>query len=191
MTEHVKLPLWLRIFYLVFGVAIVGFALIVFINIPLVFINEILILGIAITAVSIPRLLAGLFDKRLTKSLKIFNIIVGLLILPLGIIAIIWTSLDFLILIGILALAIMMIGILGILQGVEDKSKVRIYRIAVNLIGFILIGLAATVLIMDSMLSNLVLVSLLSTCLLIIGLRRLVEGIVDYRIFKQPEQSSY
>ncbi|NHJ32152.1 MAG: hypothetical protein FK732_04765, partial [Asgard group archaeon] len=65
MDDKVKLPLWLRIFYLVFGVAIVGFALIVFINMPLVFIDNILILGIAIAAVSIPRLLAGLFDKRL------------------------------------------------------------------------------------------------------------------------------
>jgi hypothetical protein len=191
MSEHVKLPLWLRIFYLVFGVTIVGFALIVFINIPLVFIDNILILGIAITAVSIPRLLAGIFDKRLTKSLRIFNIIVGLLILPVGIIAIIWTSLDFLVLIDILALAIMMIGILGILQGVEDKSKVRIYRVTINFVGFILISLAATVLIMDSIFTDLVLVSLLSTGLLIIGLRRLVEGIVDYRIFKQPENSSY
>ncbi|MBK5114433.1 MAG: hypothetical protein KGD59_09300 [Candidatus Heimdallarchaeota archaeon] len=186
MDDKVKLPLWLRIFYLVFGVVIIGFAVIVFINIPLVFIDNILILGIAITAVSIPRLLAGLFDKRLTKSLKTFNVIVGLLILPIGIIAIIWTSLGFLILIDILALAIMMIGILGILQGVEDKSKVRIYRVTINLIGFILIGLAATVLIMDSIFTDLVLVSLLSTGLLIIGLRRLVEGIVDHRIFKQP-----
>ena len=80
-----------------------------------------------------------------------------------------------------------MIGLLGILQGVEDKSKVRIYRIIINLIGFILIGLAATVLIMDSIFTDLVLVSLLSTGLLIIGLRRLVEGIVDHRIFKQPK----
>lgn len=191
MDDKVKLPLWLRIFYLIFGVAIVGFAIILFINIPLTFIDEILILGIAITVVSIPRLLAGLFDRRLTKPLKIFNFLVGLLIIPAGIIAIIWTTLDYLILIDILALAILMVGILGILQGVEDKSKVPIYRVIINLIGFILIGLAATVLIMDSIFTDLVIVSLLSTGLLIIGLRRLVEGIVDYRIFKQPEHSSY
>ncbi|NPE09534.1 MAG: hypothetical protein GNW80_14705 [Asgard group archaeon] len=187
MDDKVKLPLWLRIFYLIFGVAIVGFAIILFINIPLTFIDEILILGIAITVVSIPRLLAGLFDRRLTKPLKIFNFLVGLLIIPAGIIAIIWTTLDYLILIDILALAILMVGILGILQGVEDKSKVRIYRVIINLIGFILIGLAGTVLIMDSTFTNLILVSLLSTGLLIIGLRRLIEGIVDYRIFKQPK----
>ncbi|NHJ39590.1 MAG: hypothetical protein FK731_06105 [Asgard group archaeon] len=191
MEDKVKLPLWLRIFYLVFGVAIVGFAIIVFINIPLDFIDNILILGIAITAVSIPRLLSGFFDRRLTKSLKVFNVIVGLLVLPVGIIAIIMTSLDPLILIDILALAIMMIGILGILHGVEDKSKVPIYRVIINLIGFILIGLAATVLIMDHIFTDLVIFSLLSTGLIIIGLRRLVEGIVDYRIFKQPEHSSY
>jgi len=187
MDDKVKLPLWLRIFYLIFGVAIVGFSVILFINIPTGFIEEIQMLGIAIIVISVPRLLAGLFDKRLTKPLKIFNFLVGLLIIPAGIIAIIWTTLDPIMLIDILALAILMVGILGILQGVEDKSKVRIYRVIINLIGFILIGLAATVVIGDNTFTNLILVSLLSTGIMIIGLRRLIEGIVDYRIFKQPK----
>jgi len=187
MIERVKLPLWLRIFYLVFGVLIAGFAIVAFINMPLDFIDDILILGIAITAIALPRILSSFFDKRLTKSLKVFNLLVALLIIPAGIIAIIWTALDFLILIDILALAILMIGLLAILQGVEDKSKVRIYRVIVNILGSILIGLAATVLIMDFSFTDRILVSLLSTSLLIIGLRRLIEGIVDYRIFKQPE----
>ncbi|NHJ87452.1 MAG: hypothetical protein FK734_18460 [Asgard group archaeon] len=188
MSEKVKLPLWLRIFYLIFGVGIIGLSLIVFINIPLVFVDEILILGIAVVAISIPRLLAGLFDKRLTKSLKAFNFLVGLIIIPAGIITIIWANtLSYEMIIDILALAILMVGILGILQGVEDKSKVRAYRVIVNIIGVILIGLAATVLIMDYTFTPLILTSLISTGIMIIGLRRLIEGIVDYRIFKQPK----
>ncbi len=188
MSEKVKLPLWLRIFYLIFGVAIVGFAIILFINSSVAFIDEIQFLGIAIIIVSIPRLLAGLFDRRLTKSLKIFNFLVGLLIVPVGITAIIMPTLDFFILVDIFALAILMVGILGILQGAEDKSKIRSYRVIVNIIGFILIGLAATVLVGEHQFSNnSILVYILSTGLLIIGLRRLIEGIVDYRIFKQPK----
>jgi len=185
----VKLPLWLKIFYLIFGVVIVGFAIVVFINVPLAFIDSILILGIAITTVSIPRIVSGIFDKRLTKTMKIFNLIIGLLILPAGIIAIIWTTLDSLILIDILALAVLMVGIIGILLGVEDKTKVKSYRFLVNILGFILIALAATVLLMDSQFTTENLTIILATSIVLIGLRRLCEGILDHRIFKQPKNT--
>ena len=72
---------------------------------------------------------------------------------------------------------------------IEDKTKVKSYRFTVNFLGFILIALASTVLLMDSQFTPENLTIILATSLLLIGLRRLIEGILDHRVFKQPKNT--
>ena len=181
----VKLPLWLRILTIIAGVLILGFGIVTFINVTVDFIDSGLILGIAILLIGVTRIFTGIFDKRQTKWFRLFNIIIGILILPIGIIATIGLVIDELILIDVLALAILLLGIIGIVKGFDDKKKVFSYRISVIFIGFLLVGLSTSVLILDTILIADYLIYMLASGLLLIGLKRLMEGILDHRIFKQ------
>jgi len=181
----VKLPLWLKIFSIISGILILGFAIITFVNVTVDFIDYGLILGIAILLIGTTRIFIGIFDKRQTKWFRLFNIIIGLLILPIGIIAYIGLTIDELILLDILALAILLLGIIGIVKGFDDKKKVFAYRISVIFVGFILVGLASSVLILDTILIADNLTYMLASGLVLLGLKRLMEGVLDHIIFKQ------
>jgi len=188
MSEFkVELPLWLRILSIISGTIIIAFAIVAFINISLGFIESALILGIAILLVGVTRIIIGIFEKRQTKWFRIFNIIIGILVLPIGIVSVIGLITDELILIDILALAILLLGIIGIVKGFEDKKKVFMYRLTIIIVGFILVGLSSAVLITDTILDAEALTYMLASGITVLGLKRLMEGILDYRIFKQPK----
>ena len=188
MTEvKIKLPLWLRILYLISGTAILAFALVVFINIPYGFISEILLLGIALLIIGTTRILNGVFDQRQSKWFRLFNFIIGLLIFPIGVIATVSTLFSFFIVSSILSLALLLLGLVGIVKGFEDKKKVTAYRIALIFYGFILIGLSVSVIILDSVLTQQNIIIMINTGLLVLGLRRLLEGIIAHKILKQPK----
>ncbi|HUT79637.1 MAG TPA: DUF308 domain-containing protein [Candidatus Bathyarchaeia archaeon] len=187
----VKLPLWLRILYYIFGIATIGFAVVIIINalISTPFIpNNNLLLGIAIILISSVRIINGIFDKRHDKWFRTFNLLIGLLVLPIGIIAIVVTTLTSNMLLAILALAILLLGIVSIVNGFEDKNKVNVYKIVIIIYGFILVALAAAVLIIEPpTVSDQNLLMMLVVAILLLGLRRLMEGILNHRIFKQPQ----
>ncbi|MFW9924397.1 MAG: hypothetical protein ACFFDW_14030 [Candidatus Thorarchaeota archaeon] len=185
----VKLPLWLRILYFITGIATIGFAVVVLINelIASPFIDGHLLLGIAIALISTMRILNGIFDKRHDKWFRTFNLLIGLLVLPVGIITIVWTSLDPFMLLSIIGLAILLLGIVSIVNGFEDKNKVTSYKMSIILYGFILVFLAAAVLIFDTQLDERSLLIMIDVAILLLGLRRLMEGILNHRIFKQPK----
>jgi uncharacterized membrane protein HdeD (DUF308 family) len=190
MSEFkVELPTWLRILSYISGILIIGFAIIAFVNVPIGFLENTLILGIAIMLIGLTRIIIGIFEKRQTKWFRTFNIIIGILILPIGVIEVAGVIIGELILIDILALAILLLGIIGIVKGFEDKKKVNAYRLSIIIVGFILVGLSSTVLITDTVftLTTNPLIYMLATAILILGLKRLIEGILDYRIFKQPK----
>lgn len=188
MSEFkVELPTWLRILSFISGILTIGFAIIAFVNVPIGFIENTLILGIAIMLIGTMRIIIGIFEKRQTKWFRTFNLIIGILILPIGIIEVAGVVVTELILVDILALAILLLGIIGIVKGFEDKKKVFAYRLSIIIIGFILVGLSSAVLITDTILLVEPLIYMLATAILILGLKRLMEGVLDYRIFKQPK----
>jgi uncharacterized membrane protein HdeD (DUF308 family) len=188
MSEiKVKLPTGLKILSYISGILAIGLAIIAFVNISLVFIETTLILGIAILIIGIMRIVIGTFEKRQTKWFRIFNVVIGVLIIPIGIIEIAGVMVSEIILIDILALSILLLGIISIVKGFENKKKVPSYRLVIILLGAILVTLSAAVLITDSILTTEPLNYMLATAILLLGLKRLLDGILDYRIFKQPK----
>ena len=188
MSElKVELPLWLKIFSIVSGSLTVIFAIITFINVPLAFIEATLILGIAILVIGVTRIFIGIFEKRQSKWFRLFNLVIGILVLPIGIIELIGLTIDETILIDILALALLLLGIIAIVKGFEDKKKVFSYRLSIILFGFIIVGLSSATLITDTILAIENLTYMLATGILLLGLKRMMEGILDHRIYKQPK----
>ncbi|HUT79636.1 MAG TPA: DUF308 domain-containing protein [Candidatus Bathyarchaeia archaeon] len=188
----VKLPLWLRLLYIISGILIIGFAVVIFINefVASPFITNTLLLGIALILISVERILNGLFDKRHDKWFRIFNLVIGLLVLPIGITAIFVESILAEILLSILALAVLLLGIVSVVNGFEDKKKVNAYKLTIIFYGFILVSLAVSILILDTMLEERNLIVMLDVSILLLGFRRIMEGILDHRIFKQPQVQS-
>ncbi|MBN1328801.1 MAG: DUF308 domain-containing protein [Candidatus Heimdallarchaeota archaeon] len=189
MSElKIKLPLWLKIFDIIAGIVAIGFAVIVFINelISSPFIDTKILIGIAIIIISTIRILNGIFDKRNDKSLRTFKLITGLLVLPIGIITLVWGTLDVYIILSILGLAILLLGIGSIVNGFEARNKVTSYKMSIITYGFILVFLAVAELIFDTHLDAKSLTIIINVAILLLGLRRLIEGLLDYRIFKQP-----
>ncbi len=194
MSDYkVKLPLWLRILYYITGIATIGLAIIIIINelISTPFLDNILLFGITVILISTVRIINGLFDKRHDKWFRTFNLLIGILVLPIGIVAVIPTiTLDPYIMLSILALAILLLGIVSLVNGFEDKNKVKTYKILIILYGFILVLLSAAVLIVDTILIERSLIIIIDVAIFLLGFRRLMEGILNHRIFKQPQVQS-
>lgn len=194
MSDYkVKLPLWLRILYYITGIATIGLAIIIIINelISTPFLDNILLFGITVILISTVRIINGLFDKRHDKWFRTFNLLIGILVLPIGIVAVIPTiTLDPYIMLSILALAILLLGIVSLVNGFEDKNKVKTYKILIILYGFILVLLSAAVLIVDTILVERSLIIIIDVAIFLLGFRRLMEGILNHRIFKQPQVQS-
>jgi uncharacterized membrane protein HdeD (DUF308 family) len=188
----IKLPLWLRIMYLISGTIILAFALVVFINMPIGFIDEVLLMGIALLIIGTTRILNGVFDQRQSKWIRLFNFVIGVLMFPIGVIATVSSlpAFDFFIVSVILSLAILLLGIIGIVKGFEDKKKVGVYRAGLIFYGFILIGLSFSAIILDSILTQQNILVLINTAILILGLRRLMEGILAHKVLKQPKSEN-
>ena len=112
--------------------------------------------------------------------MRIVNILVGILMLPLAIISIAFPSLSIEVLITLLAIALLILGVNSIVRGVEDRHYQKWYRAFVILFGIGLIVLATIVFIFDSF-ATLSLIMLLAGGFMILGIRRLIEGIAGYQ----------
>ncbi|HUT82752.1 MAG TPA: hypothetical protein VMZ29_16270 [Candidatus Bathyarchaeia archaeon] len=189
MSENISdnIPKWLQIFYIIIGSITVVFGFIVMIN---VFDETILVLllGIVLLVNSINRFIIGNFDKKLNKEVKISNIVIGIVLLPLAIIAIAgYFTISIGIILVLLALAIIFIGIQSIVRGYISHTRKTIYRLAIIIAGYILIGLTILSLGYDS-LQDKFKILILGTAIVIIGLVRIAEGIIGKQVMKQPKR---
>ena len=182
----VKLPIWLRIFYIISGILSIGFALVVLINIGFGYIITALLLGISLIVIGITRILIGIFDKKLTRWLRIFNVVVGILLIPIGIVSMVYQDITVEVVYVFIALALILLGIFGIVKGFDEKHKDNWYQIMLIVYGFILTILGLLVLIFDDV-GDVFLIALLSSGFMIIGIRRLVEGIVGHLVTIKTE----
>lgn len=188
MTKNItdNFPKWLQIFYIVTGSITVIFGFIVMIN---VFSESILVLllGIALLLISIKRFIVGNFDFKLSNEGKLSNIAIGLLILPLAIVAIAGSiTITIGIIIVLLATAIILLGIQNIARGYIGHKRKDCYRIVIIIIGYIIIGLTILSLGLDT-LQDKFKILILGVSIIIIGLIRIGEGILGKKVMKQPK----
>jgi len=185
---QIKLPIWLRIFYIFSGILSIGFALTVLINIKFGYLITAILLGIALITIGTTRIFIGIFDKELTKWLRIFNFVVGILMFPIGIVAIAYHDITVEIVYVFIALALILLGIFGVVKGFDEKSKDNWYQLMLITYGSILIIIGILVLIFDS-LGDIVLIALLASGFMLIGVRRLIDGSVGHLVTIKTEKT--
>ncbi|NHJ32151.1 MAG: hypothetical protein FK732_04760 [Asgard group archaeon] len=183
----IKLPLWLRIFYIISGVLSIGFALVVLINIKFGYVITALLLGIALITIGSTRILIGIFDKKLSKWLRIFNLVIGVLLFPVGIIAMVYQDITVEVVYVFIALALILLGIFGVVKGFEEKKKDNWYQLMLIVYGFIVITLGILVLVFDSV-GDAALIAILASGFMLIGVRRLIEGSVGHMVTIKGEK---
>ncbi|MFW9924271.1 MAG: DUF308 domain-containing protein, partial [Candidatus Thorarchaeota archaeon] len=174
-----KIPLWLRIYYIFAGILSILFSTSALFNIKFDYIEMNILLGIILISIGITRVIVGVGDKDDSKWLRLFNLIAGILLLPDGIIAIINPTSSINILYVMLSLALIVLGFVEIYQGFISKNRKTWYRIFLIFYGLILWALAILVLSTSSW-AEWIYISLLCTGFIIIGLRRLTEGIIGH-----------
>ncbi len=176
---QIELPMWLRVFYIISGILSIGFALVVLINIKFVYLITAILLGIALITIGSTRILIGIFDKKLTKWLRIFNLVIGVLLFPIGIVAMVYHDITVEVVYVFIALALIILGIFGVVKGFEEKKKDNWYQLMLIIYGFILMTLGILVLVFDSV-GDAALIAILASGFMLIGVRRLIEGSVGH-----------
>lgn len=180
MSEvETKLPLWLRIYYIVAGILSILFSTSALFNITFDYLEMNILLGIILISIGITRIIVGVGDKDDSKWIRLFNLLAGILLLPDGIIAIIKPTNSISILFVMLSLALIIIGFVEIYQGFISKNRKTWYRIFLIFYGLILCALAILVLSFGNW-SEWIYITLLCSGFIIIGLRRLTEGIIGH-----------
>jgi uncharacterized membrane protein HdeD (DUF308 family) len=187
LDEQIKIPTWLRIFYIFSGILNIGFALTVMININLDYLITAILLGIGLVIIGTTRILIVIFDKKISKRVRIFNLVVGVLMFPIGIVAIVYHDITNDIVYVFIAIALILLGIFGVVKGFEEKSNDNWYKVMLIIYGFILVTLGILVLIFDS-LGEILLITLLASGFMLIGIRRLLDGIIGHLMTIKTEK---
>jgi uncharacterized membrane protein HdeD (DUF308 family) len=190
MTEISKtMPAWLRISYMISGSIAGTFALLVMFSWFFSEMTIILFLGIAVLLISITRLLIGVYDMNYSMWNKAFNIVVGLILLPIAVILIARLSSNLAFLIIFLSISVMILGIINIVTGFESDNRVSWFRIYLILNGFALIALSylsATL----GFLAEKYLLMITGGGYLLLGIRRFLEGYLGNKIIKTSGKKS-
>ncbi|HUU77866.1 MAG TPA: hypothetical protein VMX55_05935 [candidate division Zixibacteria bacterium] len=189
MSENISdnLPNWLRIFYIVLGSITAIFGIIIMIN---AFDETILVLllGIVLLLNSLSRFIIGNFDNKLHKEAKISNMIIGVVLLAISIVAIAgYFTISIEIILVLLAIAIILVGIQKIVRGYLSHTRKMIYRVSIITSGYILIGLSTLTLGYNS-LEDKFKILILGASIVIIGIVRIAEGLIGKQTMKQPQR---
>jgi len=175
-----KIPLWLQIFYIISGSTSLIFAVIVLINLKFEYLITSILFGIALLTIGVTRIFVGLFDKRQEKSLAILNFITGILLIPIGLVAINKHDITLRIVFVFIAIAFLLLGIIGVVKGFQENAKGAITRLLLIVYGFLLIIVAITDLAVDDI-AKTVLIVILSCGFILLGIRRLIDGVYSVR----------
>jgi len=176
MNETNINPLWLSILNIMVGLVFILLAGISIMDFG--FSKEIVlvILAFLLSAVSVTRFINGLFDKLLTKTLKIMNLIIGTIGLSIALYIIFNPTLDIDSQIILIASGIFIQGLARIATGGTDQTFSIWLRGIFILIGGITILLALLVIIFGTIEES-TLIVLLAYIFLLNGFSRLIHGI--------------
>jgi uncharacterized membrane protein HdeD (DUF308 family) len=150
----------------------------VLINIKYGFLITAILFGIALVTIGITRILVGLFDKQQSKSLNIFNLVIGILLIPIGISAIVKHDITARLVFIFIALAFLLLGVIGVVKGFQEDAKKAISRLLIIIYGTFLILLGVINMTTDNI-SKITLIVIFSCGFIVLGIRRLVDGIIN------------
>ena len=137
----------------------------------------IVLIGVGLTLLGLARFLRGIFETRLSNFLRFLNVIAGLLILILAMATLLFQTLVVLILIWMLAAALLILGLVGLLAGIFDKESPTWFRALLIVVGFITLVVSFLVFLLPA-LGELTLVIVLAWALILNGLTRIASAIV-------------
>ncbi|HUT81088.1 MAG TPA: DUF308 domain-containing protein [Candidatus Bathyarchaeia archaeon] len=182
-----KIPKWLQIFYIISGLISLIFAIIVLINLKFGYLITSILFGIALLTIGVTRIFVGIFDKRQEKSLAILNLITGVSLIPIGLIAINKHDITLKIVLVFIAVAFLLLGVIGVVKGFQERSKESIIRLLLIIYGFLLITVAIMDLAVDEIAQTLIVV-ILASGFILLGIRRLVDGIYNVKKIVKTSQ---
>ncbi|MBN1330710.1 MAG: DUF308 domain-containing protein [Candidatus Heimdallarchaeota archaeon] len=188
-VQKTKLPKWLQVFYIISGMINLSYATIVLLNIKFGYLIISTLFGIALLTIGLTRILVGLFDKRQEKSLAILNLLTGFLLIPIGLIAINKEDITLKLVLIFIAIAFLLLGYIEIVKGFQEKTKESIIRFLLILYGVFLISAAIFDLAMDDI-AHAVIVTLLTSGFIVLGIRRLVDGVYSVKILKKIKEKN-
>ena len=180
------MPKWLRIYYIIIGIIVVGFGVTGMFNDFFLDSTIIIILGVGLFIISVTRVFTGVFNKKFSQGIRIFNMVIGLLILILSIFAIFLPGMNKDYIVVFYAVALLMTGVIAMIKGFEDQKKIKWYRFVIILFGAILISGSLASLIFDYLAVEFLLM-LISALIILVGLRRILDGAFGNKIFIQPK----
>ena len=186
--EELELPKWLRIFYIISGSISILFAIVVLINIKFELLITSILFGIALIVIGTTRIVVGIFDNKQSKSLNLMNLVTGIILLPIGLIAIIKHDITIRVVFVFIAVAFLLLGIIGVVKGFAEKAKEAITRLLLIIYGFALIVVAITNLAVDEV-ARITLTAVFSCGFIVLGTRRLIGGILGEKWNRKKEDN--
>ncbi len=177
-----KFPSWLRVAYMISGSIAGIFALLIMFSWFFTEMTMVLFLGIAVLTISITRLMIGVYDMNYSLWNKGFNIVVGIILLPIAVILIARLSSNIGFLIIFLSISIMILGVINIVTGFESENRVSWFRIFLIITGFCLLTLSYLSVVLGLVEKYLLMIT--GAGYLLLGIRRFLEGYLGPKVVK-------
>jgi len=140
-----KQPRWLYFLDIVFGSINIILSILVIIYLGLGVSILVFILSWALFVMGCNTIVVGIFTKDLKNRLKIANIIGGIVILTIGVIAISYSGLGNTILIYLISLGLIINGLMRVVVGVSMKVFPDWFRVSLMVIGLLAVILSLAV----------------------------------------------
>lgn len=178
--SEAKIPAWLRIANMLFGIITIIVAMLVIALPGLTITILVILIAVGLILLGLARFLRGLFEEGLSSFLRFLNVIAGLLILVLALATVFLQALVVLLLIWILAAAILILGLVRLLVGIMDKELPTWLRTLLIIVGLISLALSFLIFLVPT-LGELTLVILLAWALALNGVSRIINAIAGVK----------
>ena len=178
-VKQITIPKWFRIFNIVIGGILAVFAFIVLLAFNLAEDILILLLGITMLLIGITRIVSGIAENQLSNNMRLMNVAIGVILIPISLTVIALPGITFNILIIILAVGVFSLGLVSFVRGLGDKKSKIWFRTFLVIYGLILTAFSIVLIIFNDI-GHQTLIIVIASALLFIAIRRVAEGAVGY-----------
>ena len=172
----------LRALNIIVGIGLLVMAIMAVVFTDIAVLTILLIIAAAIVIMGVPRLINGATNKALETKVRLSKFVVGFIAIFIGVLTIIWASVDPTIsiewLILLLAAALIILGFGRFFRGIRAKEFPTWLRVLILGIGALTMALALVLFVSPPIDPNLNIL-LLAVILLVNGIARLAIGIVS------------
>lgn len=179
LTEQ-KIPTWLRVTNIVFGVITIVIAILAVAFPGLASATLILLISLGLFLLGAARILRAVFREELTQFLRFLNGLIGIIILVLAAAVLILQSLVMLFLIWILSAAFLILGFTRVIVAITDNELLSWVRILLVVVGLVTIGFSFLIFLQPA-LGELTFIIFLAWALFLNGLMRIVKATIGVK----------